>query len=461
MFGLEIIDIVVIIIYFAAMIYIGLRAMMHIRNQEDYFLGGRRFGKVVQTFAAFGQGTSADTAVGTTTTTYNNGASGIWSALLYLWTTPVYWFTSPWYRRMRVLTLGDYFEERFGSKKKAGFFSIIASIVLMGFIAIGMKAVSVTVLGITQKSVSELSVTELEEYNMALELDRLRQIKAEKNLSPQQYQRFEVLEVQNPRKDFSHINENLLIWIICAIVFVYAVAGGLEAAFYTDMIQGMFIIVLSIIMIPFGLAKINTQFGSTGLLGAIKTIHTQLPEWYFDIFGAAQTLDFTWYYIAAVSMLVAVNVAVQANQMNAIGSAKDELTARIGFTSGCFMKRFCTVLWGMSGLIAIVLYAGKIENSDYVWGYATRDLFGSLGMGLVGLMIACLLAALMSTADMMMITASGVLTHNLYRPLFPNFSESHYVGAGRIAGAVVLILAVLLATWFDSILQMLKFIWEF
>ncbi len=81
MFGLTILDLIVIAAYFVVILVIGLRAMKHVRNQEDYFLGGRRFGKVVQIFSAFGQATSADSAVGTTTTTYTKGASGVWRAL--------------------------------------------------------------------------------------------------------------------------------------------------------------------------------------------------------------------------------------------------------------------------------------------------------------------------------------------------------------------------------------------
>ena len=461
MFGLEVIDLVVIAVYFAVILWIGFRAMRHIRNQEDYFLGGRRFGKLVQIFAAFGQGTSADSAVGTTTTTYNNGASGIWSALLFLWGTPIYWLTSPWYRRLRVLTLGDFFEERFGSKRMAGFYAIIASLWLMSFIAIGMKAVSVTVLGVAQKSQSELTAEELDEYNMAVEREDLLELKGQDSLTAEQSLRLSQLETQKPRKEFSHMSERWLIWTICLVVFFYAIAGGLEAAIYTDMLQGVFIIVLSVILIPFGLAKVNAMFGGSGAMDAIRTIHHQLPEWYFDIFGSAKTLDFTWYYIVSISILIAVNVAVQANQMNAIGSAKDEFTARVGFTAGCFLKRFCTVLWGVTGLIAIALYSRQIDNPDLVWGHATRDLLGGLGLGLVGLMIACLLAALMSSADMMMITASGVLTRNLYCPLLPNLDEKHYVFVGRIMGGVVLVGAALLASWFDTILQLLKFIWEF
>lgn len=461
MFGLEIIDIAVIVIYFVVVLYIGFRAMKHIHNQEDYFMGGRRFGKIVQFFAAFGAATSSDTAVGTTTTTYNNGAAGIWSSLLVLWATPIYWFTSPWYRRMRMLTLGDFFEERYGSKRMAGFYSIIATLFLIGIIAIGFKAVSTTVLGITQKDQAQFTQAERTEHNEALKLERLRQLKGENKLDAGQAQRLEQLEIRKPRKEFSHINENFLTWIICAIVFAYAIAGGLEAALHTNTMQGIFIIILSIILIPFGLIRINAMFGSTGILGAVSEVHRQLPESYFDIFGSAKTIDFTWYYIAAISLMVSINVAVEACVMNMAGGAKDELTARIGFTWGCLVKRVCIVMWGVTGLIAIALYSGTIENSDYVWGYATRDLLGGMNIGLVGLMIACLMAALMSTADVMMIAAAGILTHNLYRPLLPNFSERHYVTVGRIAGGIVLIGAVLLATWFDTILQMMKFLWEF
>ncbi len=461
MFGLSIIDLAVIAVYFVVILVIGLRAMKHVRSQEDYFLGGRRFGKVVQIFAAFGQATSADSAVGTTTTTYTNGASGIWSALLFLWGTPIYWLTSPWYRRLRVLTLGDFFEERYGSKRMAAFYAIISSLFLMSFISIGMKAVTYTVQGITQKQVVDLTPDEQAEQARALELEALKQAEVNGSLTEAQQPRLAQLEIQKPRKEFSYVNQVTLIWVICVVVFLYAVTGGLEAALYTDLLQGVFIIILSIVLIPFGLARVNQQFGGKGLSDSLATIHHQLPDWYFDIFGSASTLDFTWYYIVSISILIAVNVAVQANQLNAIGAAKDEITARIGFTTGSFLKRFCTVLWGVTGLIAVVLYAGKISNPDYVWGHATRDLLGGAGLGLVGLMVACLLAALMSSADMMMITASAVLTRNVCRYVWPDLDERRYVFLGRVLGGVVLVGAALLACWFETILQLLKFIWEF
>ena len=54
------IDYTVLTIYFSAMVAIGIWAMRRVKGQEDYFMGGRGFGKLLQTFAAFGAGTGAD-----------------------------------------------------------------------------------------------------------------------------------------------------------------------------------------------------------------------------------------------------------------------------------------------------------------------------------------------------------------------------------------------------------------
>jgi len=456
MFGLQWIDIAVILAYFGVVIAIGVWASRRIKNQEDYFLAGRRFGKFIQTFAAFGQGTSADNAVGVTTTTFSNGIAGVWSSLLYLFATPMYWMVMPWMRRLRLITLGDFFEERYGSKPMAGLYAVIGSIGMMTIISVGFAAMTKTVVALTPKTAVQYTVEETAEYEHAVTLDKL-EARNYDTLTSSEALQLEQLRLQKPRKMFFHLNPDVLIWVVCIIVLIYAVAGGLEAAFLTDALQGIFIIILSIMLFPFAFAKINAVFGGSGVMEAMQTVHAQLPESYTEIFGSPVTQDFTWYYIAALSMMVTVNVVIQPNSLIATGSAKGEYECRFGFVTGSYMKRFCTVLWGVFALLAVVLYHDKIQNPDLVWGYATLDL---LGPGLVGLMIACLMAALMSTADCLMITGSSLITHNIYRPLFPNHPEKHYVLVGRIAGAVVVIGGALVATQFDTILQLLKLWWE-
>ena len=482
MFGLETADIIVIVLYFAMMVGIGIWSSRRIKNQEDYFLAGRRFGKLIQTFAAFGQATSADNAVGVTTTTFNNGIAGIWSSLLYLFATPLYWVVTHWPRRMRVMTLGDYFCERFNSVRMGAVYSLIGSIGMMAFIALGFSAMTKTILAITPKAAAGYTESDRYQYEQAYEAERitaeavhasvevlsydqllrrqtLQEIAPDRRTAEQAAE-LDVLDTMRPATLISHVSKSALIWGVCIIVLLYAVVGGLEAAFLTDMIQGLFIIVLSVMLIPFGWAKINAIYGGGSFSDALGTIHRQLPESYFRIFGAPQTPDFTWYYVITLSFMAAITVVVQPNGAVLAGSAKDELSNRAGVVMGNFLKRFCTVFWAIFGLGAIVLYSGKVIHSDLVWGYATLDLLGPLGMGLVGLMIACLMAALMSTVDCYMITCASLLTHNFYEPLVPGRSQRHYVWAGRIFGTLVVLGGAWIALQFDTILQILKFIWE-
>jgi SSS family solute:Na+ symporter len=75
-------------------------------------------------------------------------------------------------------------------------------------------------------------------------------------------------------------------------------------------------------------------------------------------------------------------------------------------------------------------------------------------------MIAALMAALLSTADMMMLTTSGLLTQGVYRPLVKNKTEKHYVGVGRAIGAVVVVIAALIVLGSDDLFSTLKQFWE-
>lgn len=70
----------------------------------------------------------------------------------------------------------------------------------------------------------------------------------------------------------------MLIWVVCIITLLYAVMGGLEAAFYTDLLQGSFIILLSIILIPFSWMRITEIYGTSKNESALEILHQKLPE---------------------------------------------------------------------------------------------------------------------------------------------------------------------------------------
>ncbi len=59
-------DWLIVALYFGAMIGVGVRAMQKVKNIDDYYTGGQRFGRVLMILYAFGAGTHADSAVGVT-----------------------------------------------------------------------------------------------------------------------------------------------------------------------------------------------------------------------------------------------------------------------------------------------------------------------------------------------------------------------------------------------------------
>jgi SSS family solute:Na+ symporter len=355
-----------------------------------------------------------------------------------------------WYRRLRYLSLAEFFSERYNSKLMAGFYAVTQAIMFMIVAALGFTAMSKTIAAIAEKPVSEYSQVELVEHRLALEYQQLREADAGA-LTLEERDRLDELALKSPQLTFSYIDRTWLTIVLAIVILLYAVSGGLEAAFITDTIQGIFIILLSLMLIPFAIAEVTDLHGGNGLFGAFETFHQVLPEAFFKVLGSPNLPQFTWYYILAFGIMGVFNTGIQANQLTAAGSARSDEIARDGFLTGIFIKRYCTVIWGFIAMILIVLYGTEVHDPDLVWGMACRDL---LPVGLVGLMVACLMAALMSTADALMLTSSSLLTNNVFRPLFPNCSEKTYILAGRLFCVFYIIGGVGIALALDDVLTL-------
>ncbi|MEO2033458.1 MAG: sodium:solute symporter family protein [Planctomycetaceae bacterium] len=392
---MDTIDYVVLAVYFAGMAGIGVWAMKRVKGQEDYFMGGRGFGKLMQTFAAFGAGTGSSDPINTGRSTFVGGMSGMWSVMLWLFVTPFYWITGVWYRRMRLLTLGDWYVERYESRRLGAAYSIFGVMFFMIYGSMFFSAIAKTAEPMIGDTVALLG----HQYEL-------------------QY---------------------VFIPVVAVVVVVYGIAGGLAAAYFTDLIQGMCIIALSVMLVPIGLQKVseNTELNPDGNSG-FQVMHDQLPDSFFDVIGST-TAEFSLYYLIAIVFANLTGIVVQPHFIaTGGGSAKSEFDARVGLVVGNFLKRFCTVGWVVTALIAATLYADVpelIENPDRAWGYASMQL---LGPGFRGLMLACLLAALMSSVDAYMIVGAGLIVRNLYVPfLNPNAGEQQCLRAGRLTGVIV------------------------
>jgi SSS family solute:Na+ symporter len=403
---MNVIDYIVLIVYFITMVAIGIWSMRKVKGQEDYFMGGRGFGKLLQTFAAFGAGTGAHEPVTVGRTGWTSGLSGVWSALMWLFVTPIYWITGVWYRRMRHLTLGDWFVERYQSRGLGAAYTLFAIIFYMFYLSTMLSAIAkfaVPLLGF--------------ETIWGMEL------------------------------------KYVVVPVIAFIVIIYGVLGGLTAAYYTDLIQGVFIILLSVLLIPYGLLALVKEFGdpaTQGVMDGFRIMHERVADDYFNLFSGPSAGEFPIPYIISLTLLVLVGIVVQPHFIaTGGGSAKSEDEARIGLVTGNFLKRLCTVGWALTALIALALLAGNAEiasDPDRVWGVAAREILGPLNLGLVGLMLACLMAAMMSSADTYMIVTSGLVTRNVFAAYInPDASEKTCLLVARITGLVIILGASVIA----------------
>ncbi|MCA9072653.1 MAG: hypothetical protein KDA84_27210, partial [Planctomycetaceae bacterium] len=99
------------------------------------------------------------------------------------------------------------------------------------------------------------------------------------------------------------------------------------------------------------------------------------------------------------------------------------------------------------------------DFADRLFGRAAYDILPQIGPGLVGLLLASLLAAIMSTSDAQMVVSSGLFTENIYkRYMVKNKSERHYLWVGRLSGLFIVLLAIVLQTTFEDVIQALQYI---
>jgi Na+/proline symporter len=387
---------IILAIYFAGMLLLGWWSKRGIYSQEGYLLGNRQFGWPMMVMHAFGIGTHPAEVAGVMSESVVSGASGIWVGWMWLFGTPFYWIIAPVVRRMRCLTLADFFEQRFG-KPASVLYIIVASAGMIIFLAGVLLATTRTVQGMMGVPAS---------------------------LGP-----IGTATVQQSEAWFFGI-----LLAMTVVFIIYSYWGGIIAAIRTDMIQGLMIIALSFIAIPAAL-----QLKEVGGLAGMRTTLAAQNGDYLGLF------DPTRFSLPTV-LLLSINAPLTAlafpHLMSVCGAGRTEWEGRVGFTYGNILKRICTIGWAVLGLCWLVylLNSGSTIHRDTAFGDSIRRLLPPV---LQGVMLACVMAAAMSSGDAVQVTVAGLFSQNFYRVyLNPKAGENRLVTVTRVAGVVVALLAL-------------------
>jgi SSS family solute:Na+ symporter len=447
LFGLHILDVILIGIYVVAIIWIGHVVGRTRQDTEGFYLAGRKLGVFYQFFLNFGHSTDSNQAAGVSREVYRQGLGGMWIQYLVLFLTPFYWFTTMLYRRSRLVTVGDLLTERFDSKFLGGAFAAFTLVMALVGGGASYMVAGKTMMALTPKAESEFTAEEAASVAAFREFRDLQERRAT-GLSEQELVRYEELQDRFDRGELrglvSHTDPLLFYIAYAMVIAAYTMLGGFAAAAVTDAIQGILIVVFSFLLIPIGLNQ----------LGGFEGLHAQVPDYMFFLFGSAATSDYAWYTIMAMVMANLVSIIAAAPMMPTAGSAKNEMTARLGMLGGMYFKRVIMLFWALAGLIAIALYAGALDDPDQIWGVMTREL---LFPGAIGLMLVGVLAANMSSLDALSVTNAALFVRNLYQPIRTGRPERHYVTTGRLVIGAILLGGVIAALYAENLLTLFQY----
>ena len=376
-------DWIVLAGYLVVITAIGLIAGARVRDTGNYFLGHRKFGPWLMIGQSFGVGTHAEMPVSLAGAVYRLGASGIWFQWKNLFATPFFWIMAPIFRRVRRTTIAEMTEDRYGWWMGA-LYIVFAMIFFIMNVASMLKGAG--------KVISQATG--------------------------------------------GYVAVNEIVVGMTVIFIVYSFIGGLVAAAWTDLFQGFLIIVLSFMLVPFG----------WGLIGGLEGMRQSLPSAHMSL---ATDVGINVWTIVMLTVNGLVGIMAQPHMLATVGTGKDERTCRIGFLYGNYVKRVCTVGWALVGLIVAAIVAqghfggAKLADPEDAFGFACRHL---LFPGAIGLLIAAILAANMSTCSAFMVDSGALFTQGLYRRrIAPGRPDRHYLWVGRISGLIVTLLGVVYA----------------
>ncbi len=379
-------DIAIIAVYFVVVFGIGFYFARKERTSEDYFLASRQVGWFAIGASLFVSNISTEHFIGLAGSGATSGlAVGHFEWLACLILLILGWVFVPFYLRTNVFTMPEFLERRFNRECSV----YLASISILAYI---FTKISVHL------------------YAAAIVLERV-------------------------------VGWNPFTAAVVLVVAtgIYTIAGGLAAVIYTEIVQTIVLLIGACALTWIGLNEV----------GGFAGLHAALPGHYFSMIKPMTHPEFPWTGIFLGAPILGIwywctdQVIVQR-----VLSAKDEGHAKAGTIFAGFLKILPVFILVLPGLIAYALYKpmfqhnanGVVTNGDIAYPTLIINLLPS---GLVGLMIAALMAALMGGMSSVFNSASTLVTLDFYKRLRPSASEMQLVTFGRMVTGLLVVLGLL------------------
>jgi len=265
----------------------------------------------------------------------------------------------------------------------------------------------------------------------------------------------------------------------------YSLWGGLASVAWTDVIQVVILIFGGLLMTYFALANV-TDSGS--FIDGMKYVYEKAPERFSMILSKGEIIKpnggDAWWDLPGLAVLIGgiwvANLYYWGFNQYIIQrtlAAKSLEEGQKGIVFAAFLKLIIPVIVVLPGIIAYVMNlddtgvltaasvdpgfigaAGNIANDNA----APWLIKNFIPVGVKGLILAALAAAIVSSLASMLNSTSTIFTMDIYRSHFnKNASDAQMVFVGRITAVVALIIAIIIAPQLGSLGQVFIFIQEY
>ena len=265
----------------------------------------------------------------------------------------------------------------------------------------------------------------------------------------------------------------------------YSLWGGLASVAWTDVIQVVILIFGGLLMTYFALANVTD---SGNFIDGMKYVYEKAPERFSMILSKGEIIKpnggDAWWDLPGLAVLIGgiwvANLYYWGFNQYIIQrtlAAKSLAEGQKGIVFAAFLKLIIPVIVVLPGIIAYVMNlddsgvltaasvdpgfigaAGNIANDNA----APWLIKNFIPVGVKGLILAALAAAIVSSLASMLNSTSTIFTMDIYRSHFnKNATDSQMVSVGRITAVVALIIAIIIAPQLGSLGQVFIFIQEY
>ena len=396
------IDYAMILLYFAIIIWVGIYAARKNTSTDDFFKAGGQVPWFMAGVSNWVSGFSAFMFVAAAGYTYKNGTS---AALLF---TSAFWayllgykYFAPMWRRARLQAPLEFMTRRF-SASTTYFFTVCSIPIQVVGLAQGLYILAIFV--------SAAVGLDIETFNVfGLTLSGLQ----------------------------------MTMLVVGIVMIVYSVIGGLWGAVLSDAVQGVVILVVSILILPISLHYLGSGGGEGGgMFAGFHRLIADLPSEYLWPHGDPTNPLFLGSYI--FSMILGYNVAWHLVQR--YNSVPTERDAKKMALLCAFLSLFGPLLWILPVMASKLIF----PEISLLWPNLEAPeeaSFVSLAMlllphGMIGFVVAAILSATLGHANDAFNWLSAAMTKDVYVPMRKKFGLSEPSDHHQMRSAQVFMLIV-------------------